>query len=252
MDMEINYSYSDVTKTFLTTFEKTVLNVLEKYNDLLELLAEIIAESSDARKIAKFWEIQQDMFEFLKVHKHLFKIEKISIKASGNKLFNVDISDYSTAKELLDYNFFLLLHRKKIGQWEAGEMIVITTKFCESDIVAFIESLFKKPMSELNAESVSSLEDLWHVTDVKWKNTICSVEDLSKKLTRRFEDFQNDMISNKRTEELSFTLDGATTHLVTDSQCSVCIEEFEKNQALCRMPCGHCFHKQCIENWVSK
>ena len=180
MDKEINNSCSDVTKTFVTSFKNTVLNVLEKYNDLLELLAEIIAESSDARKIAKFWEIQQEMFEFLKVHKHLFKIEKISIKASGNKLFNVDISDYSTAEELLDYNFFLLMHRKKIGQLEACKLIVIITKFCELDIVAFIESLFHKPMSELNAESVSSLEDLWLVTDVKWKSTMCSVEDLSK------------------------------------------------------------------------
>ena len=60
------------------------------------------------------------------------------------------------------------------------------------------------------------------------------------------------MISNERVEELSFTLDGATRHLITDSQCSVCIEEFETNQVLCRMPCGHCFHKQCIENWFSK
>ena len=57
MDMEINNSCPDVTKTSITRFEAIVFNVLEKYNDILELLAENIEECLDARKIAKFTEI---------------------------------------------------------------------------------------------------------------------------------------------------------------------------------------------------
>ena len=63
--MEINNSCPDVTKTFVTRFEAIVFNVLEIFNDILELLAENIEESLDARKIAKFCEIQKDMFRFL-------------------------------------------------------------------------------------------------------------------------------------------------------------------------------------------
>ena len=249
MDNKINNSNSDVTKIFTTSFKKTVTNILQKYNDLLVLLAK---ESADARKIAKFCEVRQDMFEFAKNHSGLFRIEKISIKGSGKELLSVEPSNYKSAEHFLGYEKFLFFIRNNVKLWEDYESFDITAVFCEHRIVRFIESLFQKPISELNKESVSSLEDLWLVTDLKWKNTKCPIKDLLKKLERRFEDFDDDTISNERIEELSFTLDVATSHLVTDSQCSVCIDEFKEKQVLCRMPCGHCFHEKCTKDWFPK
>ena len=252
MDNEVNNSYSDVTKTFTTSFKKTVNDVLQKYNDLLVLLAKSIEESRDAKKISKFCEVRQDMFEFAKNHSGLFRIEKMSIKGSEKELLNIEPSNYKSAEHFLGYEKFLFFIRKNIKLWEDYEYFVISAMFLDCRIVSFIERLFRKPMSELGAENVDGLKDLWLVTDVKWKKTKCSIKDLLKNLDRRFEDFDDDIVSSERIDELSFTLDGTTSHLVTNSQCSVCIDEFEEKQVLCRMPCGHCFHKECIENWFPK
>ena len=246
---------SDITETITTSFRNTaftISDILERYFDILEMLAESIEESTDARKVAKFCEIRQEMFEFAAIHNNLFKLEKIKTKTSGKELFDIELSNYNTAEQFLNYEKFLLLHRKKVELQEDCKSFVVNVKFQKLNIIDFIVGLFLKPMSKLKAKSVCSLEDLWPVTDVKWKNTGCSIKDLSKKLARRFEDFRNDTISNERIEELSFTLDVSTSHLVTDQQCSVCLDCLKENQELCRMPCGHCFHKQCIENWFYK
>ena len=113
MDNEVNNSYSDVTKTFTTSFKKTVNDVLQKYNDLLVLLAKSIEESRDAKKISKFCEVRQDMFEFAKNHSGLFRIEKMSIKGSGKELLNIEPSNYKSAEHFLGYEKFLFFNNFK-------------------------------------------------------------------------------------------------------------------------------------------
>lgn len=37
--------------------------------------------------------------------------------------------------------------------------------------------------------------------------------------------------------------------VTTTETCSICLEEIEKGTEL---PCNHCFHKECIKNWLCK
>ena len=32
--------------------------------------------------------------------------------------------------------------------------------------------------------------------------------------------------------------------------CSICIDNFEDNDKLITLPCGHCFHAECIKSWL--
>lgn len=33
-------------------------------------------------------------------------------------------------------------------------------------------------------------------------------------------------------------------------ECAVCLVEYETGSELCRLPCKHCFHRECIERWL--
>jgi hypothetical protein len=33
--------------------------------------------------------------------------------------------------------------------------------------------------------------------------------------------------------------------------CSICITDFEKNEKITELPCGHLFHPSCIDTWLS-
>eukprot|EP00428_Durinskia_dybowskii_P016135 CAMPEP_0170219108 /NCGR_PEP_ID=MMETSP0116_2-20130129/9228_1 /TAXON_ID=400756 /ORGANISM="Durinskia baltica, Strain CSIRO CS-38" /LENGTH=314 /DNA_ID=CAMNT_0010469759 /DNA_START=28 /DNA_END=969 /DNA_ORIENTATION=+ len=34
--------------------------------------------------------------------------------------------------------------------------------------------------------------------------------------------------------------------------CSICIEEFQRDDTLRQLPCGHFFHKACVDSWLAK
>lgn len=36
----------------------------------------------------------------------------------------------------------------------------------------------------------------------------------------------------------------------TEDECSVCLTRFEPNSEVNRLPCGHFFHKGCLEKWL--
>ena len=37
-----------------------------------------------------------------------------------------------------------------------------------------------------------------------------------------------------------------------DNKCLVCISEYEDGESLRQLPCNHCFHKDCVDEWLSK
>ncbi len=34
--------------------------------------------------------------------------------------------------------------------------------------------------------------------------------------------------------------------------CPICQDEMEVGEILCRLPCGHCFHRPCAGAWLSR
>jgi len=35
-----------------------------------------------------------------------------------------------------------------------------------------------------------------------------------------------------------------------ETQCSICITDYEVDETVITLPCNHCFHKECIEQWL--
>lgn len=38
----------------------------------------------------------------------------------------------------------------------------------------------------------------------------------------------------------------------TEVKCQVCQFAYEEGETLRRMPCGHCFHKECVDSWLER
>jgi hypothetical protein len=36
-----------------------------------------------------------------------------------------------------------------------------------------------------------------------------------------------------------------------ERDCAICLSEYEEGEEMCRLHCGHCFHKECIFQWLS-
>lgn len=53
------------------------------------------------------------------------------------------------------------------------------------------------------------------------------------------------MLSNK----ISIVLNELNFFFFKNS-CAICLEDYEKDQEIRYLPCGHCFHSQCILQWL--
>merc|ERR1712137_660720 len=36
------------------------------------------------------------------------------------------------------------------------------------------------------------------------------------------------------------------------NSCSICLEDFGKDKEIRQTPCGHCFHKSCLNGWLTQ
>ena len=187
-------------------------------------------------------------------HKKFLSIQGAVVKHGTEEILKLNFASADSAEEFLDYEKYLHFRRQKNELCNAYSCKEIFTKlligFDESKVITFIEKVFNRPTSEISTEDIKTFKDVYFVVDVKWKNSKCTIDDFSKKIARRINDFDNNVVSPERIEELSFTLDESTNQLVTDPECTICQESFEENQVLSRMPCGHSFHKMCMKKWT--
>ena len=88
--------------------------------------------------------------------------------------------------------------------------------------------------------------------------TICQfnfVVTHSNPCSRDYSKLDNDVRNNPLTVEQINRLpterfQGARNTNDEENKCSVCWDEFEKNQVLRRLLCFHLFHKDCIDKWL--
>eukprot|EP00903_Cladosiphon_okamuranus_P008118 g7819.t1 len=60
------------------------------------------------------------------------------------------------------------------------------------------------------------------------------------------EDQQRETTTAKTTGSFSWT------PTATPTECMVCLESYTAGDRVCRIPCGHAFHAECIENWLEQ
>ena len=41
------------------------------------------------------------------------------------------------------------------------------------------------------------------------------------------------------------------TEEMKDKECSICLEEFKKDEEVIKIECQHYFHRTCIEDWFN-
>lgn len=48
------------------------------------------------------------------------------------------------------------------------------------------------------------------------------------------------------------TIDENNLDNYKEISCNICLSDYELREEILRLPCNHCFHKECISNWLQK
>ena len=184
-------------------------------------------------------------------HKNFISIHKYTVNAGNKLLCELNFGSLDSPNEFIPIDSITKFCKDKLKRYTNNttvECSAIAT-FEQTGCDLLLEEVFKRPIAEITDKNLLNFKNISFLDDQKWKNTKFSYEELSKNVTRRNHDFKNNVISTERVDEITFTYDESSILFVVDAECSICQENCETGQEVCRMPCSHVFHRRCIEKW---
>lgn len=123
-------------------------------------------------------------------------------------------------------------------------------QFSEEDLAALQAAMAEEdPEEDIGEANVGESGDNSHemsydallrlgerIGDVKEERWACEAQDKIDKIPTLF--FDPSMAEGKEKEH-------------TEVKCLICQENYEQGEELRRLPCQHCFHKECVDTWLS-
>ena len=83
-------------------------------------------------------------------------------------------------------------------------------------------------------------------------NAKCSTyAELQDYIEQRIKDYFNSEISVENINQMSFRFQGSIEDCEDEKSCSVCLNDYEKDQEVCRLPCNHFCCRVCTEKMFS-
>ena len=245
--------YNILSKKHMETLKNTFLCIINGYMEFLCEIANnysIYSKSKEADE-RLFDNVKTELFNFLLQHKDCISIDQYLVKLEDKVLSKFSLGCLDSANNFIDFMSFIKFCKEKRDI--CGNNSLLNCKpdihFKETGLTLLLENLFEKPLSEITEKNLAEFDKIRIVNENTWQATKVSYAELKSKITRRIDDFKKNIVSMDRLEELTFVYDETTKHLVSIKECSVCMTTYENGEKVSRMPCNHCFHRHCIEQW---
>ena len=239
-----------VSKKQTEAIKNTLSGIIDDYMELLCEIANkysIYSKSKEANE-RLFDNVKKDLYNFLYQHIDFVSTKQFIVKLNEKALSKFNLNCMFSADKFIDFQKFIQFCQ---GIIRNNPLVKCVTdiEFKETGFALLLERLFQKPLAEITDKNLVEFDKISVVNVKTWQTTKCSYAELKSKITRRIDDFKKDIVSMDRLEELTFVYDETTKHLVSIKECSVCMTTYENGEKVSRMPCNHCFHRHCIEQW---
>ena len=230
-------------------------SVFEGFTDLLEGIVFILIKNTNIEAykknllIRKFNLIRDELFEFVKNHQQLISTSAQVIKREGTEVSKLTFDSYDSAEEFLCVGKFFKFIKNSLDSIGFNKY-TMSYHFhpLEIKIVPFVKEVLNIENREATVDDLKMLKDKWLVVNEKNINTKCSLADFLEKIKRRKREFNGYVVSKERINELSFILNSATEHYLTNKKCALCRKDFKFNEELCKSSFGTIYHNICLRS----
>ena len=213
---------------------------------LTQISLRIFDESTDDlnRETRKFNAVKKELLNFLIQHTQFYKLRTISLVSDDEILFRLDVN-----------------HRDNIESSLKLDDVVEFAKECQkypeptfnSRIYQVEAEIFKTVKSILN-KSVITNEDIRKFPENRFlvdKDNIgtkfSSYKQLEDYIDSRVESYIDRKVSTTHIENIAFNFQGSIKGFEDEKSCAVCLEDYEEDQEVCRLPCNHFCCRNCTE-----
>jgi len=193
------------------------------------------------------------------VHKGILYVHGGRFKTWDDDMWAIDLKRYNTSSSQKQSCHTESAHRKILGpQWDTYAILVVaacTTLVCCVCGIRFgnvvtgappnarIQMVHVNPQVHLSAEDRQKLIDSLEVTKY------CELETNESNLTSE-SDGEKEKVKEKEKDDNDIPLRKQFSS--KQSTCAICIADYEPDDLLRVLPCGHNFHKDCIDQWFKQ
>ena len=240
----------DEQKKVLSVTE-SILFVINHYIYFILIISDSFTEEeeSEAEKkneMRKFLAVKKELRDFLNAHKRFFTLKDIFVEAEdGSRLYERDVNNddenFLSEDDALEmYEFF-----------KDGDAFVSSgIDYNDVDILETLKS--KTGKSAITNKDVQQfVENNYLFDNINFDVKKSNYTDLIAYIKQRTVDYCYSKVSTENINGMSFSYQRLVGVFKDVDTCPVCLEDYETDQEVCRLPCNHFCCRVCTERMFS-
>ena len=234
----------------------TFVDVVHSYLKFLQQIFCLILKDAENVEInkRKFNEVKEELYTFLVKHKKFFNVKNCEVILEDELITDTILFDYSqTSDDFFTLDDFLKHNKNKILNCITKKRLQYKYTI-DSEVDRIIErvKLLLEKQNICNEDIKKLLESRYLLYMFEFDSNCTNYYELSDYINKRNLNYCKEIVCIERIEEFSFEFNGSIEGFEDQICCGICMNEYEINQQICKLPCNHFACRKCIEVWFEK
>ena len=243
LSTEVNENQSDFNLIVCQTLNDVIHNYVLF---LLEIIVVVIRKHTDniEREKRKFNSVRKELLDFLSKHRMYFKFDNITFYSNNGSISHT-LTPCANFEQFLKLDDFVKLD-EKISILNELSNSTHTIVLVKEEVIKRMKIVLKK--SVISNEDIQMFLCNHYLIEKKDIKTNCSnYKELKDYIHSRVKSYTNKTVCKRHINKMSFKFQGSIKHFENKKSCCVCLEDYEKDQEICHLPCNHFCCRNCTE-----
>ena len=244
------FSTDENEKEFdMNVIRKAFQQVIDSYVEFLRNISRVIVEKCTdyvEREKRKFNAVRKELLDFLFKHRKFFTLTAIKLLSDDlSILHNLSLDSSDNFEHSLNLDDVSELELKINNLEEVFTMSYVFDEV-EEEIIRKIKTSLKRSVI-LDEDIHLFLENNYLVDKNDLKSNCTNYIELQTYIDSRCESYRYEKVSTGHIYKMVFKFQGSIKNFEDEKSCCVCLEDYKKDQEVCRLPCNHFCCRNCTE-----
>ena len=238
------------TSTEEIQLEKILNNyksVVHSYIGFLQTISRVIfkKQTNDVeREKRKFLSVKKEFSYFLAKHRNFYTLKSVHLTNEAAKYEIAIDASYDVDRFINLYDAYELKLKFDAMKNKPGFKVNYEINQNNTEITKRLKSALEKPViSESDVNDFLKSNMLVGKND--YKDKFSSYKELSFYIRTRCDSYYNCKVCPAHIDKISFKFKGPIDNFEGENSCAVCLEGYEIDQEVCRLPCDHFCCRSC-------
>jgi len=234
----------------------TFIDVIHSYLKFLQQIFHLILKDRENVEInkRKFNEVKKELYTFLVKHKDFFNVNNCKVILEDELKTDKIVFNYSEASDdFFSLDDFLKHNKTRILNCIINKRLQYRYTV-DSDVDKIIErvKLLLEKQNVGNEDLQKLLKSRYLLFTFEFDSNCSNYYELSDYIDKRNLNYCKEIVCFERIDEFSIKFNGPIKGFEDQICCGICMNDYEINQQICKLPCNHFACRKCMDIWFEK